>query len=301
MSRRTLACLLCALPGAILPGCKGGQASEPFKLQDVMKKLSGPGPQERVAMAFDTEDPDKRREGIVLLSEKSWGLQEPYLKGYAAILASDDNPLVRSAAVRALGKARDPNYFKDIVEALSDESATVRWDAAVALNDILPALGAEPGRTALACRPLENHAAHDPSVDVRTASAAALRHFPDNKDAIKTLLQCLDDPEMGVRYRAHESLTAMTGYDMGYNAAEWASAVGGELPPALPKEPQSRWWEFSRPRPKTPATQPADRPATQPAIPPAAPARPWWDWFGVTDKPAKSEPATQPTTAPAGS
>ena len=93
----------CLLPVVLLPvllllsGCSGGQETS---LGDAVRSMWGPSPKELVAWAFDPNDPDRRREGIIGLSSKDWGLKEPYLKGYAALLKTDKDPLVRAAAVR---------------------------------------------------------------------------------------------------------------------------------------------------------------------------------------------------------
>lgn len=289
--KRPLASLVLAATLVLLPGgCKDTSSFDSFTLQNLAKKFTRPTPQQQLAMAFETDDPDRRREGIVLLSNNKWGLQEPYLKGYAGFLNSDDNPLVRSVAARALGRAGDPKYFKDLVEALSDESKTVRWDAAIALDSLIPAARREGDKADLAAGPLQNHATRDPAVDVRTAAARALRHY-HRKDVVKTLLQCLGDPEMGVRYRARASLVEITGLDYGYEPEDWASIVDGDLPAPLPDEPRKRWWDISRFRGnKTP-------PPAEPSAEADRASKPWWDWLGVTKKP---KPTTQPATAPAG-
>ena len=194
------------------PGC--GKHADAPTLQRVVEKLTGPSPAEHVAGAFDPDDPDKRREGIVALSEKSWGLQEPYLRGYAALLRADESPLVRSAAVRALGKAGDPNYLPDVATALDDESAEVRLDAAAALDSL-------PGDEAI--RPLMRRAQGDDADDVRAACARALRHYP-RSDVLEALRRCLADPAYVVRYEARGAMTALVGRDMGPGPADWAGA-----------------------------------------------------------------------------
>ncbi len=258
--------LVMVLMGATLlaPGCKKRSEGEALTLQNLYKKLAGPSPQQQVAMAFDPDNADNRRKGITLLARKDWGLQEPYLKGYAGLLAADDHPLVRCAAVRALGKAGDPKYFKDIVEAMSDESPAVRWDAAVAVDQILPAVREAGGDPNLALRPLLNHATKDPSVDVRTASAKALGHFRE-RDAVQALVDCLDAAEMGLRYQAHLSLVELTGQDHGYDAAKWRPLLKGEVEFAPLPKPRRSFWDWTRRKKKPePTTKPDDAEPAKP-------------------------------------
>jgi len=262
--------LVMVLTGVVIAasGCKQRSEADALTLQNLYKKIAGPTPQQQVAMAFDPDNADNRREGIIRLSRKDWGLQEPYLKGYAGLLVADDHPLVRCAAVRALGKAGDPKYFKEIVEAMSDESPAVRWDATVAVDHILPAVRSADGDPDLAFRPLQNHATKDPSVDVRTAAAKALRHFRE-KESVRALVECLDAAEMGLRYQAHLSLVELTGQDHGYDATAWHPLLKGELEFAPSAEPKRRWWDWTRRKKKAgeATTQPDETEQPEPAKP----------------------------------
>ena len=231
-------------------------------------KLLGPSPKQQVIMTLDVDDADQRREGIARLSSKKWGLREPYLEYYALLLNKDADALVRCAAVSALGRAGDRKYLKNIAAVMSDKSSAVRWDAAVALDNVTGDAAVEPLRRA---------AIHDDSMDVRMCSARALRHY-DRPEVIRTLVACLSDPAFGVRYQARASLVQITGRDMGSEPHSWAGAAEGKLPPPAPIEPKRRWWRRSRrARASEPATQPATMPATKAG-------RLWWDWMGVTKK-----------------
>jgi len=187
-----------------------------------------------VSMAFDPDDADRRREGVSMLSKRDWGLQEPYLKGYATLLQNDSDPSVRSAAVLALGRAGDRTYLPDVIHALDDTSPAVRWDAAVALDNM-------PDETAI--DPLREHVRKDPAVDVRATCARALRHYPQ-KSVVATLKRCLLDSDFSVRYQAHEAMVEIVGHDWGYEFTDWpedplASAASIEEQP-----PKSRWWSW---------------------------------------------------------
>ncbi|MHC4295040.1 MAG: HEAT repeat domain-containing protein [Planctomycetota bacterium] len=223
---RTLLIALCAV--ICVGGC--GKQNKPSKLRGMFSKLSSPDKSEMVAMAFDPNDPDRRREGIAMLSRKKWGLEEPYLKGYATLLKSDEDPSVRSVAVRALGRSQDAKYLQNVIDALDDESASVRWDAAVALDTII---GEE------AIEPLRTRAVRDESPDVRSVCALALRHYP-HAPVIRTLKQGLLDDSFAVRYQAHASLVKIFGRDLGYDPRDWAEDTS-RLAKA-PEKPKRRWW-----------------------------------------------------------
>ena len=193
---------------ALVSGCspKGDDAGR----GGFMKRLFGPSPNQLVVQMFESEDPDLRRDAIERLSKKDWGRRGSFLKAYA-ILTADPAATVRSAAVRALGRAGDAKYAKEVIEALSDREASVRSDAAVALDSI---------SAPEAVKPLSAGATRDVSPDVRAASARALRHYRQ-PDVLETLLRCLDDPKLAVRRRAAESLTELTGENAGTDAHAW--------------------------------------------------------------------------------
>ena len=243
--------LFVSLLTAASAGCR--EAGKPFSLQNVLTGFMAPSPRQQVVMAFGHNDPDKRREGVVLLANNSWGLKEPCLAGYATLLKVDDNAMVRSTAVRALGKAGEAKYLPDIVACLSDVSAMVRWDAAVALDEVL-------GEAAI--KPLQEHAVTDTSVDVRIACIKALRHYRSG-EVIYTLLECMKDRAFGVRYQARTLLVELTGCDFGYKPDDWSVLASGPLPPIRP-------------------------------VPSKRPARPWWDFLGVTQKRTRSDSDSEP-------
>ncbi len=222
-----------------------------------MRNLAGPSPSELVAWAFDPNDPDRRRLGVVGLSSKRWGLKEPYLKGYAALLKTDKNPLVRAAAARALGKAKDPNYAPNVTRALQDTNANVRQDVATALDSVYDDASAGP---------LRSRAVSDVDQDVRAKSCRALRHHRTIAVA-RTLADCLSDKAFSVRHQAHTSLTEIVGEDLGYDAENWASViVGTALPPKSTPKKKPTWWDRMRQKMHKPAKpKPADPKESGPA------------------------------------
>jgi hypothetical protein len=250
---------LAALAAAALPACNkdSGATSAPAMTFDgMMKKMVGPSAKERVAMAFDPNDADKRREGILGLSKHDWGLKEPYLKGYDALLKTDKEPLVRAAAVQALGKAKDPTYLPSVAKALYDRAEPVRVDAAIALDSLI----GEP-----AVEHLRNRATQDESQDVRSPAAKALRHYR-REDVMHTLVDCLTDKTFAVRHEAHASLVEIVGQDLGYQPKDWLPALNGPLP--APPKPVS-WWDRMWQKNETPKTPPTTAPGA-----PKTPAAP---------------------------
>ena len=229
--RTGLALVILSGPG----GCNvPGKGITPQRL---LKFSFGPSPEELAAQAFESPDPDVRREAIIKLSDHSWGRAEPYLKGYAAIVTAElrkrgdrRHPTLICAAVRALGRGGDATYLPHVLVALKDVSAEVRWDAAAALDNMI-------GEKAVVA--LRSSALSDASVDVRAACCRVLRHYR-RQDVLNTLIRCLDDDEFAVRYQAHRTLRELAGRDFGPDAADWAGVRLDKLPAGTEKK--KSWW-----------------------------------------------------------
>lgn len=287
MKRLVLAFVVVA--AAALTGCQ--RTKRGFSVQELVAKIRGPDERRLVAQMFESDDPDLRRSAVERLSREKKCRREPYLKGYA-VAAADPDPTVRSAAVRALGLGGDAKYLDNLIAALNDRDATVRWDAAVALDSVT-------GDKAV--RPLAQAALNDGSVDVRSAAAWALRHYKRG-DVVETLLQCLADADFSVRFKASESLTELTGRQGGTDPAGWREALADRDDMFAPRRAAARpWWDFAGLTRREPAPEGRAAEAAEPPEPAPAgqdePKRPWWDWLRVT-KPKASGRASG--GAPAG-
>jgi len=293
--RRERAILTAVAGAAVLAAVAGcGETGEKLSPKRLWRRMTGPSAEEAVAMAFDPDDADRRRRGIEALSSRAYGLEEPYLSGYAELLKTDRNACVRSAAARALGKAGDARYLPALIAALEDAADVVRWDVAEALRSV-------HGPAAVA--PLCKHARTDTSTDVRICCARALEHYRRN-DVVAVLVECLEDPEFSVRYQAHESLVALTGQDHGYFAHDWRQAGALTAAPAARRRDRP-WWDWlgitdrdDDGADEGPEAEPADDETGQA---PAEAKRPWWDWFGLTDRDGKGAAESEPAGAAAGS
>ena len=159
----------------------------------------------------------------------------------------------------------------DLAQALGDPEAMVRWDAAVALDRVI----GEP-----AAAPLIDHVIHDPSVDVRTSCAKALRHYL-RQDVTLALANALSDETFGVRHEAHASLVEMTGTDLGYDVANWRAVIQQGIPGIARGKTARPWWDWAG--------------TTQKKQDEKRDTRPWWDWMGVARK-AQTQPASAPVS-----
>ncbi len=190
----------------------------------LMLKPLRPSTQDLIAMALDPTDADKRREGIVGLSQHPRGLEEKILRVYEIVaLNLGEDPTVRCVAIGALGRARNSKYIKPIIICLGDADSAIRWESAIALDNVVGPEAAEP---------LRKHALNDPSVDVRSCAAKALRHYAD-REVIGTLARCMSDQDYSVRYEAHAALVEITKQDKGFDTQAWQD-LASEMPQSQP-------------------------------------------------------------------
>ena len=177
-----------------------------------------------IKMALDPDDADKRREGIVGLSQHPRGLEEKILRVYEVVATNfTEDPTVRCVAIGALGRAGNAKYINVLVMGLGDSNVTIRWESAIGLDNVI---GQE------AVEPLRKHAINDLSVDVRACSAKALRHYK-NRDIASTLARCMSDREFTVRHQAHAALVEISKQDKGFDAQAWEDIVR-EMPETQP-------------------------------------------------------------------
>ncbi|MFW6146226.1 MAG: HEAT repeat domain-containing protein [Planctomycetota bacterium] len=223
---RTSLILACV---ALLGGCSGVKRT-------CRRLVDTTSPRERIAMAFDLEDPDLRRQGIAAMTEARGWDAEPYLKAYAT-LAGDPDPLVRGAALGALGRAGASDYLDVVVGGLDDRHRRVRLDAAEALETLHGDAAVEPLRRCVT-------EAED--ADLRARCARALRHYR-TRPVLDTLVAALNDEAFAVRYEARCSLRAMTGEDAAYSASAWRRLLADRDDPFAAIEPADSdrsWWRL---------------------------------------------------------
>ena len=236
--------LAVVLAGLAAAGCgkTGGEMAGAFN-----RRLNPPSWQQRVAMALDRDDADNRRMGIHLLAKDTKPEDTGTLKLFAFILANDNDPFVRAAAVTALGMVGNPDYASDIIEAMEDRSEVVRWDAAKAMDRLPVDEGLEP---------LIAHALTDPSMQVRIAATRALRNYPKPR-AVRMLLRLMDAGDLSVRREAHKSLVDIFRIDLGSDPQLWADTAGN-IPPPLTQDQidaQKGWWRRLLDRRRRPREQ----------------------------------------------
>lgn len=192
---------------AALSGCTPGSGGDS---DNFLAGLLPPSPGETAREAFNVYDADRRRNAVNLLSGATWGGEAPYLRTYR-LLINDPDPTVRAAALRALGRHGGIEDLPAILPYLSDRTAFVRWEAAMATQRL---------HDESAIDPLIKVLGEDEDADVRQAVANALAQYPQPK-VFQALVGALNDDDYGVVEEAEHSLNLLTGQDLGQDGAAW--------------------------------------------------------------------------------
>ena len=181
----------------------------PVRLYDY---AAGRTPTADVAAVEDSKLPDRRRVGINKLVSRDFGKAPPYTTRYGQIAQFDSDPSVRATAIRALNRSRDGSATGKFIDALADESPSVRLEAAKALSNV-------PNEASIpALLKLFNNA--NEGIDVRIAAADALRQYRSLEIA-RALVNVLSDRDFGLAWQARQSLRTITGDDKRYDQSAW--------------------------------------------------------------------------------
>jgi hypothetical protein len=184
-------------------------------LDDIGRMFDVPTPGQAARWALDQHDPDRRREGLVLLSTATFGGAEVYVSLYRDYVENDPNPLVKAAAIAALarhGKPADALLIAPWARRSVSDNVTVRWAAVQGLQrlhqrDVVPVL-------VDAALDLEEQS------EVRGAACVAMGQYPEDRVA-RALIAVLDARELAINADAAQSLAMLTGEDFGMDITAW--------------------------------------------------------------------------------
>jgi hypothetical protein len=208
MKKRLLYIGVVAAGAVLASGCE--TVSE--DLSDFANSFSSVSPGEAARMAADLNDADRRRQGVLLLSNAPWGGADAYLKLYRDYAVSDGDPIVRAVSVRALARHGQPSDAPAVASNLTHESGQVRWEAAKGLQRLH---ATEVVGDML--RVLRNE---QEEARIRAAIACGLAQYPEDR-VFHALIGALDAEELSVNVASQRALVTLTGGDLGLDARVW--------------------------------------------------------------------------------
>lgn len=179
--------------------------------QDFADQISPPSGQEAGEWATDFSDPENQQRGITLIGIAPWGGGEEYLLLYRTCIEGPFDPLVKSAAIRALAHHGDPEDALIIASQLDHEVTYVRLEAAKGLQRLHDPDVADT---------IWEHLVTEEEPSIRVELAIALGQYP--RDAVfQALVLSLESRELAVNLAAADSLRTLTGQDHGIDTRSW--------------------------------------------------------------------------------
>lgn len=201
------AAVAAVLAAVALAGCQGKT------MDSWIKEKMTPTPMATHVARVESTKPDERRESLQTVAANADARSvASVIKLYCLVVTTDEDPVVRAAAARGLGKMQGEGIVEALGKAATrDASPYVRCDAVASLGQV-----GKPEAVPVLAYVLAN----DTSEDVRIAAAIALRQFKD-KAAVDALLAALPDANLAISYRAWESLRYMTGQGLPRQVEPW--------------------------------------------------------------------------------
>ena len=187
-------------------------------LGDLAKGIFAPTPAEAARMAVDPHDPDRRREGTLMLANASFGGAPAYLTMYRDYVQNDRDPLVKAVAIRALARHGSAEDAALIAPRLRHENVQVRWEAAKGLQRLH-----DPGVVPDLLRTVGTVEEHS---SVRVAAATALGQYAEDR-VFQGLVGALDARELSVNVVAEDALRILTGRSFGLDPRPWLNWYNG--------------------------------------------------------------------------
>ena len=179
------------------------------------ESFTPPTPQEAAQWAADPNDAENARRGTILLANAPWGGATPYLRMYRLYAEESPDPLVRAAALQALGRHGAPEDAALVAKNLASPFRQVRLAAAKALQRLHDPAVAD------AIWPRLVDGSEDP--DVRTELAIALGQY-QTPAVFNALVAALSQRELAVNAAAVDALRTLTGKVDAIDETAWLTA-----------------------------------------------------------------------------
>lgn len=211
---RVLTLGLAIFAGACLIGCESAGVTYESLYEGFFGDEPPPAPSVAVAMMFDRDDADQRRQGITWIAASPFGGEEEYVSSYR-LFVTDPDPGVRAAAATALGRHGIVADAMTLTVLLKDENDLVRWQAADGLRKLH-----NPAAIPALIERLDPDIEDDS--DTRATAALALGQYADDV-VFARLATALEQGSFNVVNAAHRSLQLLTGTDQGIEPQAWAA------------------------------------------------------------------------------
>ncbi len=183
-----------------------------------------PSPAQAARWAADPNDRENARRGTILLANAPWGGTEVYLKMYRLYAADALDPLVRAAALQALGRHGDASDAVLVAKSLTSPFRQVRLAAARSLQRLHDPAVADT----LWPRLIDP----DEDADVRIEIAIALGQYP-TPAVFNALVASLSQRDLAVNIAAVDSLRMLTGQGFGIDEDAWLTYLASAPEPLL--------------------------------------------------------------------
>jgi hypothetical protein len=206
-------------------------------LSQFTQSFSPPTPAEAARWAADPNDRENARRGTILLANAPWGGTEAYLKMYRLYAEDSQDPLVRAAALQALGRHGNASDAKLVAKSLTSPFRQARLAAAKALQRLH-----DPEVADLLWPRLTDS---EEDADVRTEVAIALGQYPTSA-VFQALVAALSQRDLAVNLAALDSLRTITGANLPMDELAWITHMASVKPP-LVEEPLYVYPTFVRP------------------------------------------------------
>jgi len=183
--------------------------------------------QKRLLENLGSEDPDLRREAILILRDSKTENSKATSEILAILARGDSSEQVRAEAVKTISmREPDENAMKVFKETAKDSSKLVRWETVLAVRERV-----NPDSLEI----LLDRLANDPDSEVRSEAAAALSPYRDRR-VLRALLTSLQDSNFSISYHSKQSLQTLTAQDFAYNFRLWQDWITNTPDPFAPVE-----------------------------------------------------------------
>jgi hypothetical protein len=218
--------------------------------------------QEWLDMALEAPQADDRRRGVIGLARSQDGRSEWALKVYDTIARTDNDTMVRCAAVKAMGPTAGSEQVPTLLKILSSQTVrqaevrpaagALRWEAAKVLLAVVDGSRYAPSQRADIVKSLLERLTKDNDRNVRLTAIDTLAYFAESP-VPAALVEALHEDDYAIQHGAELSLIALTGVTHHHDAAAWRAWLNsvkdpfekaGQIPEGAHAAHHKRRWQW---------------------------------------------------------